>query len=480
MSNNLNLSALPEKAVNRFFAKIEKTDHCWHWLGAKSPQGYGKLKVEGKIFSAHRISFYLKSSKDPGRQRIQHTCGDKGCVNPDHLKLAANLEAYTRSNRSAEKPVEGFPLTAHPSGRWCKKILGKLHYFGPIDDWQSAIDSYESQKIELHSGRKPKIKDHICTVDYLRNHFLTDREQLVVSGELKQRTFRDYQTVSRLIVKHFGPDRDVTEISVEDFADFRSWLANGISTTTLGNRIRMIRMVFVHAYEFDLVESPVKFGRRFREPDKKAKNRHRRQRGKLLFTAAEIRAMLIAANPVMRSWIYLGLNAGLGNADIGCLEKSSIDFDRKWLDYPRTKNEQPRECPLWDETIAAIREAVSLRPAPVSRELDDLVFLTSEGNSWYRDAKVNPISRAFTKVTKELGMHKKGRSFYTLRRCCETIGGEIGDQASVDFIMGHADSTMAGIYRQEVNQDRLRRVVGHIRGWLLEDEKSTLTCKVDD
>ena len=32
------------------------------------------------------------------------------------------------------KPYPLFPLTAHPTRRWCKKIAGKLHYFGPWDD----------------------------------------------------------------------------------------------------------------------------------------------------------------------------------------------------------------------------------------------------------------------------------------------------------------------------------------------------------
>src|SRR5439155_16346873 len=32
------------------------------------------------------------------------------------------------------KPYPDFPLTAHPAGYWCKKIRGKIHYFGPWDD----------------------------------------------------------------------------------------------------------------------------------------------------------------------------------------------------------------------------------------------------------------------------------------------------------------------------------------------------------
>ena len=32
------------------------------------------------------------------------------------------------------KPYPEFPLTAHPTGYWCKTIRGKIHYFGPWDD----------------------------------------------------------------------------------------------------------------------------------------------------------------------------------------------------------------------------------------------------------------------------------------------------------------------------------------------------------
>jgi hypothetical protein len=32
------------------------------------------------------------------------------------------------------KPYPEPPLTAHPAGYWCKKIRGKLHYFGKWED----------------------------------------------------------------------------------------------------------------------------------------------------------------------------------------------------------------------------------------------------------------------------------------------------------------------------------------------------------
>ncbi len=47
------------------------------------------------------------------------------------------------------KPYPDFPLFAHATGRWAKKIRGKLHYFGKWDNWQDALTLYQKQAGDL-------------------------------------------------------------------------------------------------------------------------------------------------------------------------------------------------------------------------------------------------------------------------------------------------------------------------------------------
>ena len=54
------------------------------------------------------------------------------------------------------KPYPEFPLFAHATGRWAKKIRGQWVYFGPWAYPDAALAKYLDNEEALHAGRKPR------------------------------------------------------------------------------------------------------------------------------------------------------------------------------------------------------------------------------------------------------------------------------------------------------------------------------------
>jgi hypothetical protein len=81
-------------AYERFIAKVEKTESCWHWTASKNAKGYGAFDKT----MAHRFSYeHYKRPIPPGWQ-IDHLCKNTSCVNPDHLEAVTMEENLRRQH----------------------------------------------------------------------------------------------------------------------------------------------------------------------------------------------------------------------------------------------------------------------------------------------------------------------------------------------------------------------------------------------
>src|SRR5262249_34672692 len=157
---------------------------------------------------------------------------------------------------------------------------------------------------------------------------------------------------------HAGKTRLVTDLDPDDFAHLRNKLAKKWGPHRLKKAIQYIRSIFKHAYDSGLIDRPIRFGPGFERPSMKTLRLHRAGQGEKLFTAEEIRKMLGAAGVQLKAMILLGINAGFGNSDVGNLPLSALDLERGQVDYPRPKTGILRRCPLWPETMAALREVL--------------------------------------------------------------------------------------------------------------------------
>jgi len=367
------------------------------------------------------------------------------------------------------KPYADFPLFPHATGRWAKKIRGRLHYFGKWDDWEAALEKYQREAPYLHAGRMPPETFDGITVADLCNRFLTAKQQQLDSGELAPTTFRDYHRACQFVVGSFGKGRLVDDLASGDFEALRAELAKQYGPVRLGTTVQMIRTAFRFAYDSGMLDKPVRFGPMFKKPSKRTLRVERQKKGPKMFEAAEIRALLQAANQPLHAMILLGVNCGFGNHDCSTLPQSAIDFERGWVDHPRPKTGIERRCPLWPETSSAMQDAISIRPKPRLAEHDRLVFLTRFGTTWTKTDD-NTLAKEFRKLLGKLKLHRPGLGFYALRHTFETIAGESRDQVAVSHIMGHVHTSMSAHYRERISDERLRDCVEHVRVWLFGKE----------
>lgn len=70
---------------DNFWPKVVKGPECWGWAGAKTPDGYGKLKTSGHRIYAHRLSYEIHHGPIPYGQHVLHRCDNPSCTRPDHL-----------------------------------------------------------------------------------------------------------------------------------------------------------------------------------------------------------------------------------------------------------------------------------------------------------------------------------------------------------------------------------------------------------
>jgi integrase len=375
------------------------------------------------------------------------------------------------TRKKPAKPYPEFPLYAHPTGYWAKKIRGKFYYFGRWTDPDGALQRYLEQKDDLHAGRTPRPDPDALTVKDLANVFLNRKKERVDTGELSPRTWGDYKAACTLLLTVLGKGRAVASLGPDDFAKVRSKItSHGWSAVRVRDFVRRIRSLFNYGFKVGKMDRPVLFGE-FNPPSQKTMRLERAKRGPKLFGVEEIHRMLAVAGTQLRAMILLGINCGYGNADCGTLPLSAVNLESGWINYPRPKTGINRRCPLWPETTDALKEAIANRPKPKCPEDSGLVFLTKHGHRWHKKTEDNPVSKETAKLLRELGINgRKGLGFYTLRHTFRTIADESRDQPAIDLIMGHARDDMASVYRERISDERLIAVTDYVRRWLFGKE----------
>ncbi len=396
-------------------------------------------------------------------------------------------DAYTETETMAKKRANDCPLYQHGNGQWCKRIKGKLHYFGTDKD--KALEKWADERDYLLAGRVPPKKDASPALSELGNLFVARCRERVSAGEMEARTAKDYESCVGRLIQILGRDCRPEHLRPIDYGKVRAELAEPVerkrnggrtverrSPGSVGGDIRRLRVFLNWATKAELIPPP-KFGDEFSPPSRKLQRRKRATDGRRDFSSEELRAILANCRPSLRAMVLIAANGGVGNLDLGNLRFDHIkglETADPWIDYPRGKTGAPRRFPLWEETAQAIRDYLEERPHPRSSRFESVVFLTRGAHPWVRfngKTTTDSIGFEFTKARRAAGLTKG--SFYDLRRTFRTVAAGSRDREAVDLIMGHADSAddMGAVYTQHIDDERLGAVCEHVRGWLFSEER---------
>lgn len=383
-----------------------------------------------------------------------------------------------------DKPRPDFPLTAHNSGTWCKKISGQLLHFGPWNDPEGAEKRLDEHLRAKRTGQRPRTVHGSLTVRELANRFMSHQHARAKAGEIALRSFGDSKGAVDDFTARVGLDTLVGDLVPEHFAAHRARLRERFGAHALSRNVTLVRQMFKWAFDSDLIDRPVKFGPGFDKPSAKELRKGKR---KLLYTPDEIRRLIDGAGVPLKAIILLGINCGFGNADIGALPADAVDLDSGVIDYRRTKTGFARRCLLWRETIDALKAAKAARPKPASDQNAGLFFVTRFGSPFWRETAreergvmkgadfVDAVSVQFNKLAytlgvkvaakdRTMGVGPDGRGFYTLRRTHRTFSDECKDPHAAALVMGHDFGSVAGLYVQHIDDSRLRAISDHIHG----------------
>jgi integrase len=241
------------------------------------------------------------------------------------------LKRKTRSDK--------FPLTLHLTGQYCKKIKGKIYYFG--SDKKDALQKYLDQATYLHgcqnNVQKP-IGDNM-TLKQLCDMYLKYQYSKLQANDLTARHHNEQIGSLNKFMAFLCPSRKIKSISTLDLQNYKRKLQKSYgSVCRLNLHISIMKAMFHWARKNDILEN--------------IPNIDAISRGKIIhherstFNSEQITKLLSVADIKMRAMIWLGLNCGFGCTDCSELKWTDLDIINARVKLPRKKTGIFRDLPL--------------------------------------------------------------------------------------------------------------------------------------
>jgi integrase len=401
-------------------------------------------------------------------------------------------------------PFAEFPLRPHRNGQWFKSVWNprakksEHFYFGSWHDdpkgdraLHDAVLGWLARRSAIKAGSdnvRIEPNQSVATLGELMTQFLTSKRSQVTAGDLSARTLGDYLREMEKFVSFLKPGTAVQALRPVHFS---AYMKHMIETRKLGRYARRRVRTYINTLLrygakngwYILPNTGTDWVAPAVDPDSVRQAKMRagiKDYSNRIVTGEEVDKLLKRARPVFKAIILIGINCGLGPADIGRMRWNMIDLETGRLTFPRPKTGVMRIGYLWKKTRLALRNVRMLRQNRESMEREgdaSLVFLTRNALPYYRETEVhkeididgrkvkklvsiaveNAVSITFCRMCKELTL--EGVHFYRLRHSFKTLAKKSRDKEAIDAMMGHRDRNTGKIYdHEEIAGSRIKRV----------------------
>jgi hypothetical protein len=245
------------------------------------------------------------------------------------------LRSRTMKSSKRKTRSDKFPLTLHPTGQYCKKINGKIHYFGT--NKRQALERYLEQATYLHGGQSSAQRplNGSMALKQLCYLYLEYQHSKVLAGDLSARHYNDQINSLGKLVSCLGKGRKIKSISTLELQNYKRKLQAGYdSAHRLNLHIGAMKAMFHWARRNDILQNIPNI-----DAVSKGKIVHREM---YTFSSEQIKKLLVAADVKIRAMIWLGLNCCFGCTDCAKLKWKDLDLEDGRVQLARNKTGVPQ------------------------------------------------------------------------------------------------------------------------------------------
>lgn len=360
-------------------------------------------------------------------------------------------------------------LTKSSDGRWRKQIDGKMHYFGSVNP-KSVNRSYKDAELrylnfleEIQTKQPIEIKVAKLTVEDFGEKYLQSCFTRYERGDISATWFEKIRISVCHFVDYLQTDMLLSKLNEIHLDDYRNYTLSlpisvatdkSISPWTAKSRLDIVKLMIKWGYQMALIDQLPRNLDGFSKVSIPEPTVNR-------FSREEIHILYSAASERTKMFMLLGLNCGMGQADISDLRVGEVAIEESRIVRKRTKTGVHCEFALWPLTVQMLKKHGNLDGEP-----NDRVFLSKSGFPLVREyfvddkfKRTDAIRSAFFRLMKKTKVPNH-RGFYSLRK---TAASEIEmiDSAVTEMFLGHSEKGLKRHYaerdweRLHIAQDRM-------------------------